>query len=258
MTDQATRVVAAGWYEDPSNADQVRWWNGIAWTDHTQPKPTASDGAAITPASDARRSDARRAGTRVIRAASTAESWLVAFTPVLLAAALLVAAWATLYVAPNPAWLVLALVVTYAASVGFAFLDQRKLTRARESAPPTFAMLLTAPVYLVLRGLRVQHSWSQLIAWALLMVGLIVAPAIAWAAGALDNVRTAVTIQSEVRDELVGSGVARQVACPPITDTIAIGSIYSCDVTLTDGSRRTLWVSIDSADGDYSTAFSIR
>lgn len=40
MTDQATRVVPAGWYEDPASRAHVRWWNGLAWTEHTALKPT--------------------------------------------------------------------------------------------------------------------------------------------------------------------------------------------------------------------------
>lgn len=41
MTDQATRVVPAGWYQDPAIAEQVRWWNGLAWTEHVREKPSA-------------------------------------------------------------------------------------------------------------------------------------------------------------------------------------------------------------------------
>ncbi len=40
MTDLMTRVVPAGWYEDPASSAHVRWWNGLAWTEHTAQKPT--------------------------------------------------------------------------------------------------------------------------------------------------------------------------------------------------------------------------
>jgi hypothetical protein len=40
LTDQAIRVVPAGWYEDPASRAHVRWWNGLAWTEHTALKPT--------------------------------------------------------------------------------------------------------------------------------------------------------------------------------------------------------------------------
>lgn len=40
MTDAPTNP-PAGWYPDPSNAGQQRWWNGTGWTDHYQPVPVA-------------------------------------------------------------------------------------------------------------------------------------------------------------------------------------------------------------------------
>lgn len=46
MTDQATRVVPAGWYQDPALEEQVRWWNGLAWTEHVREKPTAAAASA--------------------------------------------------------------------------------------------------------------------------------------------------------------------------------------------------------------------
>jgi hypothetical protein len=39
LTDQAIRVVPAGWYEDPASSAHVRWWNGLSWTEHTAIKP---------------------------------------------------------------------------------------------------------------------------------------------------------------------------------------------------------------------------
>ncbi len=32
---------AAGWYTDADNAALIRWWDGSAWTEHTQPNPVA-------------------------------------------------------------------------------------------------------------------------------------------------------------------------------------------------------------------------
>ncbi len=40
MSMQMTATVpAAGWYEDPLSPVAVRWWNGLGWTEHTQPPP---------------------------------------------------------------------------------------------------------------------------------------------------------------------------------------------------------------------------
>jgi len=30
---------AAGWYPDPASPENVRWWDGAAWTQHVQPNP---------------------------------------------------------------------------------------------------------------------------------------------------------------------------------------------------------------------------
>lgn len=259
VTDQAIRVVPAGWYEDPSDPGQVRWWNGIAWTDHTQAKPDL-DAIADAESAELEASFAVPAALRNrsrIRSTSTAESWLVAFSPVLLAAGLVTAAWAWLYVAPDLIVGIVALVVVYALVVVFAILDRRKLARWGHTPPPLVGALLTAPVYLLIRALRLPKSWGQLIAWVLLMVGLIGVPAGAWFGGALTNVQTAVRIQAEIRDDLVGSGKASAVSCPPIADTTTVGAIYTCEVTRPDGSTGKLWVSIDSDEGDYSYSFAI-
>lgn len=36
MTD-SSQAIAAGWYADPSDPANWRWWDGVAWTDHTAP-----------------------------------------------------------------------------------------------------------------------------------------------------------------------------------------------------------------------------
>jgi hypothetical protein len=39
-TEQTTRVIPAGWYQDPADAGKVRWWNGMTWTEHVENKPS--------------------------------------------------------------------------------------------------------------------------------------------------------------------------------------------------------------------------
>jgi hypothetical protein len=33
---------AAGWFDDPGNGGQFRWWDGSRWTEHVRPKPPAA------------------------------------------------------------------------------------------------------------------------------------------------------------------------------------------------------------------------
>jgi hypothetical protein len=44
VTPGAPTAPPAGWYADPQNAAQQRYWNGAAWTEHVQ--PAAGDTAA--------------------------------------------------------------------------------------------------------------------------------------------------------------------------------------------------------------------
>lgn len=74
MTEQATRVVPAGWYEDPASSVHVRWWNGLTWTEHVENKPEQAPRAlAAVPAVDEDRLASARAMEREF-GISTAEN----------------------------------------------------------------------------------------------------------------------------------------------------------------------------------------
>jgi hypothetical protein len=32
-------MTSKGWYPDPNDHQQIRWWDGSQWTEHTQPRP---------------------------------------------------------------------------------------------------------------------------------------------------------------------------------------------------------------------------
>lgn len=34
----APQLTPAGWYNDPQNEANVRWWDGATWTEHSQPR----------------------------------------------------------------------------------------------------------------------------------------------------------------------------------------------------------------------------
>lgn len=33
------QAIPAGWYTDPDEPADVRWWTGAEWTHHVQPRP---------------------------------------------------------------------------------------------------------------------------------------------------------------------------------------------------------------------------
>lgn len=258
MTDQATRVVPAGWYEDPSDPGKVRWWNGIAWTDHTQPKPDL-DAAADAETAELEQkfhstTDGLRPRGRSV-STSTSASWLLAFSPILFVLAAAAAISINLYYVQSPAlWLLL--LVPYGLCVLWAFLDVKKLRRWGHTPPAAFWGFFGPLVYLIVRKTKVA-GWSQLGTFVgIITVGGLMHLAI-WSTDVAKPLAFAVQIQTEIRDDLVGSGEATAVACPPIADTMTVGALYTCDVTLPDGSHQSLWVSIDSDDGAYSYSFAL-
>ena len=53
MTDHPT-TPPAGWYADPGGSDDLRWWDGTAWTPHTHADPASTTTAsASSPTTDA-------------------------------------------------------------------------------------------------------------------------------------------------------------------------------------------------------------
>jgi hypothetical protein len=38
---EVTAVIPHGWYTDPLEPADVRWWTGEEWTHHVQPRPFA-------------------------------------------------------------------------------------------------------------------------------------------------------------------------------------------------------------------------
>ena len=55
-----SRTHAKGWYVDPDDADQLRYWNGEAWTDQRRAKPSWGAPAETSPPSPKDRAKGRR------------------------------------------------------------------------------------------------------------------------------------------------------------------------------------------------------
>ncbi|MEO5919936.1 MAG: DUF2510 domain-containing protein [Pseudolysinimonas sp.] len=290
--EQATRVVPAGWYQDPANAGNVRWWNGITWTDHVEAKPTGEQAAAASAlALEARAMERQhgittaendiimsaatgdvpsghpRTGTIAIAGSphrmaptGTASAWLLGLTPLIGLVLTVVAAYVFFYVTPTP--LVAAVVVVlYALGFMLAVGDSRTLeARGHHTASPMWALALPVIgplLYLVNRRLKAPGS-KPLIAFLVLLVVAAGIPLAGVATGSAATMTKALEVQQAVRADLVGTGAATSVTCPPILESIAAGTVFTCDAVLPDGNTVHVWVSFDNEQGQFSWALANR
>lgn len=308
-TEQTTRVIPAGWYQDPADDAKVRWWNGMTWTEHVEVKPS-HQGAAVagalaiesTPSpitAEQREAEARElerqyslsAGgglDRMTRRASmeldhrgpdtgtipiqgvaaprkpaktaTASAWLLAAIPLISILLTVVAGYVYFYVTPTPLVAAIA-VVLFVIQFLWAVGDARALQARGLKAPsPLLALALPivgALVYLIARRRGVDGS-TPIVAFIALLVLVVGLPAALLFTGNAATYTKALEVQQAVRADLVGSGTATSVTCPPVLDSVAVGSIFTCDAVLADGSTAHVWVSIDNAAGDFSWALANR
>lgn len=312
-TEQTTRVIPAGWYQDPADEGKVRWWNGMTWTEHVEVKPTNTQVAAAralaiespaTPITDEQReAEARELerqyalslnsagdGTeRMTRRASmdldhrgpdtgtipiqgvahprkkpaktgTASAWLLALTPPIANLLTIVAGYVYFYVTPTPLVAAVA-VVLFVIQFLWAVGDARALQARGLKAPsPLLALALPivgALIYLVARRGKVEGSTPVIVFLALLVLAIGL-PATLAVTGNAQTVTKALEVQQAVRADLVGSGAATSVSCPPILDSAAVGSLFTCDAVLPSGATSHVFVSIDTEAGEFSWALSNR
>jgi len=280
-------VVPAGWYDDPASAEHVRWWNGVAWTEHVADKPerpaiAASAagqqdpiaanreleaafgiGTSEIPVQAAIEQEAQLLTRRQVMEAEasrartgTVASWLIALSPLIALVVLVAAGWVYVYVAPNPL-IGLAALIPYLLTLVWGLSDSRTLAQRGFRPASGLWALLGGLGYLIARRIRVagRGVLAAFIVLAVLVVGL---PTVAWLTGAAQPAITALRIQTELSSQLRESGEALSVSCPPIIDSVEVGTVYECDATLADGANGRVYVSIDSTDGDFSYSLGVR
>jgi hypothetical protein len=336
LTDQAIRVVPAGWYEDPASSAHVRWWNGLSWTEHTaikpepQPQPvtptyaddfsdrrfgdgyasqqtsadvveqvTTATGSTQTPEMLARIAEARDLERQygisteendvIMRSVQkghtdpasdyrpwnaepepeyeepstqTASAWFIALWPLLTLAAAATAAYLAFYVMPEPAVAGIPVVAAIALvpsllTLIWAAVDARQL-RARDFRPASPALALLGPlVYLIGRRTRVKGA-GPLVTLIVLTILAVGGPVAAYLNGASVTITKSIEIQQVVQAKYVGSGQLTSVSCPMPVPSLDRGAVFTCDGVLPDGRKQLVWVSIDTTDGEFSSALSLR
>jgi len=156
----------AGWYPDPENATQLRWWNGIQWTENrSSPAPASpySPTAATLKAPE---------GTNW----NTVWIWLVIFLPLVPSLGIFTIDWnraldissltsadeaigAQLSILTAPGY-ILAVVggwISFGITVWFSYLDWRELTNRGVPKPFHWAWSLLSLVYPIGRSVVVRR-----------------------------------------------------------------------------------------------------
>jgi len=190
----------------------------------------------------------------------TTSAWLLGFAPLFTTVLAAVAAYVFFYVTPTPLVAASAVVIIL---LGFLWAvgDARTL-ESRGLPHPSPLVALALPiigplVYLLLRRRKVDGS-APLIAFVALLLITVVGPAALGLAGGAQTITKALEVQLAVRADLVGTGTATAVTCPPAVESTAPGSIFTCDATLTSGEIVHVWVSFDDEAGNFSWALANR
>ncbi len=191
MTDSTTPIVPAGWYPDPAGSANLRWWNGVAWTDQFQ-QPYSADATAVALKAPE--------GTKVY----TPWIWLVVFLPYVTLPFLFTIDFSSMFdpeilldqvastqaqlaLMTSPAYLLLTLFgwLTTAATVFFSWVDYKALRDAGVPKPFHWAFgfisLAGFPVYAIGRAVVTKRRtgrgsavlWATIIAYVVMIIVII-------------------------------------------------------------------------------------
>jgi hypothetical protein len=232
MSDPTPRVIPAGWYTDPANSAQVRWWSGNAWTDYLAPHPQTQLAAAPahTLAAEPQISGPPTRWT-------TGSVWLLALSPIVYLAVYLgiIPQLATLanfgevgLVATG------AMFLPFVLSVIFATVDRYRLgVFGYTRRASVWWMLLTPAAYLGSRALKVRrlvgHGVAPLLAWlatwalSAAVAGIVTVLILPGITAALDSQSLAAGIQQS----FTSAGADDTVTCPA-SASFTIGSTFTC------------------------------
>ena len=156
----------AGWYPDPENATQLRWWDGAQWTENRSAPPI------VNPYSTSPVALKAPDGTKW----NTVWIWLVVVLPFLPALGLLTIDWSrmfdfsagneaqmTLRMMTNPGYLLSSFggFITFGLGLWFAYLDWRELSRRGVPRPFHWVWNLISPVYAIGRSVIVRRRTGQ-------------------------------------------------------------------------------------------------
>ena len=266
MTSTAGPPTPAGWYPDPAGTDQLRWWDGAAWTAHLSPRPTPVPSPAPYVAPTPQFSpQATQMGSNNLYGNygggsygmtmqdatptrwNTPAIWIIIFLPfVIVALAWLVLPPIVIAVAANPADAGLlgfgdfgTVVVLYAIYIALAYSDRRKLREWGYTNPPSPWWMLLAIVYLILRTSRVRresgHGIAPLVVYLSFAIGVgilspVLAGIVAVANAPAGEAAERTVFVRQFTEGLDSHGGNFTLNCPP-DFSLAVGSQFTCTAT---------------------------
>ena len=153
----------AGWYPDPENAGQSRWWNGAQWTDNRSSFQSVAAPPYSAQAEDLKAPDGTPWNTPWI--------WLIVFLPFVSSLGLLTVDWSRMFdlsdptgmssmsVLASPGYLISIFGgwIAFALMVWFGYLDWRELNRRGVPRPFHWAWGFLSVVYPIGRSVVVRR-----------------------------------------------------------------------------------------------------
>jgi Protein of unknown function (DUF2510) len=270
MTNASGPSTPAGWHPDPAGSDQLRWWDGVAWTAHLAPRPvpTPNPAPAWEPAQDHYASQAQdfsdfggyqRFPTNTAPAYrmtmedaspfkwNTVWIWIIVLMPVvgvLILSSLIEACLVDLAATPSDALLwVFAFVGFFLGGwvlyIVLAYQDRRVLRIWGYPSPPSPWWILLTPVYVILRTVNVRresgHGIAPLIVYFVAGFVAVVLFLVLSAIGVATDQSTQGEFQRSLFEQEAVKGLDSHggnytFVCPP-DFSLAVGSEFTCTAT---------------------------
>ena len=260
----------AGWYADPASDSLLRWWGGLAWTDHTRTVVTRPVSTTVAtpaygfkplvssyiPAASSGHDGWENGGSSTFTvhapgSGNTRAIWFLITLP--LFALALALAQIDLLVTPLVG-LVGSLLLLTALTVA-AFVDRSTLIgRGLPSASPAW-LLLSVPVFLVRRRVVLKRAGIRSNAPGNVFVVTVVLGSIGYgmiashAFTARLDTAAVHQLESQASTELTRQSKARwAVSCPADAPASTVGAVFTCDATSAVGQKVEIVATVVSAD----------
>jgi len=241
----------AGWYDDPSGSGQLRWWGGLAWTEHVkpreqpvpreQPAPARVPEPSYTPADSTYVPFAVTYAPGPVRLESSGTSatlaaWLMGAYPFIA----VLGQWLILQASQrlDPLAIIAVPVLLLTVVVGSAIWDAALLRRRGFDAPSAWWILLGPLAYLIARAVALRHSGTR---GAGPLILLVLSAVVAGIASALLVTPILLGVQNDsLIDQFetrVEQGLAAQspgiweVTCSHDASITTVGSSVPCSAT---------------------------